>query len=238
MPGATSQPSASGESAASPSRRRLLAGAGLATTAGLTLGAPGIAEAGGPRRRVAVGPEGGTVVEFRGRIAQTGSSGEVFTSIGYLIRATGARSSDLFAAGAPSQTTALFTAYATGDLSARVLDQSVHSLDIVGQLTVYQRSAPGADWANPASFTVGTAVARFDLRLQDVLAVFAPGQGLPTLTGDMVQTSAGALGGGLAGAAFGQEGQRLRMFAAGLGTLVDPVTLNANLEIAGNWSAE
>jgi predicted PhzF superfamily epimerase YddE/YHI9 len=33
-------------------------------------------------------------------------------------------------------------------------------------------------------------------------------------------------------------GTRLRMFATGLGTLTDPVTLNAQLEIAGNWSIE
>jgi hypothetical protein len=30
----------------------------------------------------------------------------------------------------------------------------------------------------------------------------------------------------------------LRMLATGLGELVDPVTLNAQLEVAGNWSAE
>jgi len=237
MPRATSQPSAAGESAASPSRRRLLAGAGLATTAGLTVGIPGTAEAGG-RRRIAVGPEGGTVVEFRGRISQTGSTGQAFTSLGYLIRAAGARASDMFAAGTPSQATALFTAYATGDLSARVLDQAVHSLDIIGQMIVYQRTAPGADWTIPASFTDGTAVARFDLRLQDVLTVFAPGQGLPNITGDMLQTTAGALSGGLIGAVFGQPGQQLRMFAAGLGTLINPATFTADFEIAGNWSAQ
>ena len=94
------------------------------------------------------GRKAATVVEFRGRISQTGASGEVFTSVGYLIRATGARASDMFA-GAPSVATALFTAFATGDLSARVLDQSVHSLDIVGQMTVYQRTSPGADFVEP-----------------------------------------------------------------------------------------
>jgi len=234
MPGATSQPSAAGEPAASPSRRRLLAGAGLATTAGLTLGAPGIAEASG-KRQIAVGPEGTTVVEFRGRISQTG---EAFTSLGYLIRAAGARASDMFAPGTPSQATALFTAYATGDLDARVLDDKVHSLDIVGELTVYQRTSPGADWADPGSFQEGAAVARFGLRLQDVLTVFAPNQGLPNIIGDMLQKTAGALSGGLAGAVFGQPGQRLRMFAAGLGNLIDPATLGAEFEIAGNWSAE
>jgi hypothetical protein len=105
-------------------------------------------------------------------------------------------------------------------------------------MTVYQRSSPGADFADPASFKVGTPVGRFALSLQDVLAVFAPGKGLPTLTGDMRQTDAARLAGPLAGRGFGQRGQRLRLFATGLGTLVDPVTLNALLEIAGSWTAE
>ena len=76
-------------------------------------------------------------------------------------------------------------------------------------------------------------MARYDLTLQDVLAVFAPGKGLPTLTGEMRQTFAGRVGRGVD---FGRPNEVLRMFATGLGTLVDPVTLNADLEIAGNWS--
>ena len=95
------------------------------------------------------------------------------------------------------------------------------------------RSAPGADWKDRGSFTTGTLVARYTLTLQDVLAVFAPAQGLPTLTGEMVQTVVGRLPDG---SRFGSPGTVLRMFATGLGKLVDPVTLNADLEIAGNWS--
>ena len=66
-----------------------------------------------------------------------------------------------------------------------------------------------------------------------MLAVFAPAQGLPTLTGEMEQTVAAACP---PASAFGSKGTVLRMFATGLGHLVDPVTLNADLEIAGNWS--
>jgi hypothetical protein len=103
---------------------------------------------------------------------------------------------------------------------------------------VYQRQHGGADFDRPPSFSEGTRVAQFDLTLQDVLTVFAAARGLPTLTGDMQQTRAAALHGALSGQRFGVEGQRLRMLAAGLGELVDPVTLNAQLEVAGNWSAE
>jgi len=70
-----------------------------------------------------------------------------------------------------------------------------------------------------------------------VLTVFAPDTGLPTLTGDMRQTFAGALSGPLAGKTFGRTGTRLRFFATGIGTRTD-LAPHAQLEIAGNWSIE
>jgi len=113
----------------------------------------------------------------------------------------------------------------------------VHSLDIVGTMTVYQRSQPGASFSDPSSFQVGVPVAIYDMTLQDVLTVFATNTGLPTLSGDMRQTAAGRLSGPLAGQRFGRKGARLRFFATGLGFKTDPAP-NANLEIAGNWSIE
>jgi hypothetical protein len=216
------------ESSSGTSRRTVLTSAGIAGAAGLGMTAPTTGGSGG----VAGGKPGESVVEFRGRISQSGPTGETFTSNGFLTAVNGLTLADLFAGSPPAVGTALFTAHATGKLTARVLDQSVHALDIAGQMSVYRRSAAGADWSNPGSFTSGQLVARYTLTLQDVLAVFAPGQGLPTLTGEMRQTFAGRVPGGT----FGAVDTLLRMFATGLGTLVDPVTLNAELEIAGNWS--
>jgi hypothetical protein len=221
------------------SRRKLVAAAGV-VGGGLGVGLAGTstsAEAAGDTN-AATGPRGSTVVEFRGRIDQAGSNGEAFTSYGYLTRVSHTRRSDLFESSPHNDSTALLTVFAQGDLKARVLDRSVHSLDIVGTMVVYQREHGGADFSDPSSFEVGTPVARFEVRLQDVLAVFATARGLPTLTGDMVQTRASALSGPLTGHRFGRRGSRLRMFATGLGELIDPVTLNAQLEIAGNWSVE
>jgi hypothetical protein len=220
------------------SRRQVLAGAG-AVVGGVGLASAPLDDAlaaGGTA--VASGPQGSTVVEFRGRIHQTGDTGQAFTSYGYVIRATHTRRSDLFDGAKHNETTALLTVFATGDLRARVLDQSVHSLDIVGAMTVYQRKSGGADFSNPASFRVGRKVARYDVLLQDVLTVYAPQAGLPTLSGDMVQTLSATLRGPLAGRPFGHRGARLRMFANGLGQLIDPATFRANFEIAGNWSVE
>jgi len=186
---------------------------------------------------VSLGNPGATTVEFRGRVIQSGSSGQTFTSFGYLIRASHANQDDLFHGTPISEKTALLTAYATGTLHARTVDVSVHALDIVGTMSVYQRKQPGANFNDPSSFRVGRLVASYHMTLQDILTVFAPDTGLPTLTGDMLQTAAHALSGPLAGRTFGRRGTRMRFFATGLGQRTDP-TPHAQLEIAGNWSIE
>jgi hypothetical protein len=209
----------------------VVAGVGVASV-------PAQADAGTGGQAVSLGERGTTTVEFRARVTQSGDSGESFISYGYLTRASHADENDLFHGMPLSEKTALLTAYATGDLQARTTDNVVHALDIVGTMTVYQRSAPGADFNDPKSFQVGTPVALYDMRLQDVLTVFAPAQGLPTLTGDMLQTDANALSGPLAGQKFGRKGTRLRFFATGFGMRTDPVLFHSQLEIAGNWSIE
>ena len=223
------------------SRRQVMTASAVAAGVGLA-SIPAQADAAAGGQAVSLGVSGTTTVEFRGRVTQSGDSGESFTSYGYLIRASNADDSGLFASTPHSETTALLTAYATGDLQARVTDtsvpSSVHSLDIVGTMTVYQRSQPGASFGDPSSFQVGTPVASYDMTLQDVLTVFLPGQGLPTLTGDMLQTATATLSGALAGQKFGRPGARLRFFATGLGTLTDATKPNSQLEIAGNWSIE
>jgi len=225
------------------SRRQVMTASAVAAGVGLaSIPARAGAAAGG--QAVSLGVSGTTTVEFLARVTQSGDSGQSFTSYGYLIRASNADDSGLFVAGtSPSETTALLTAYATGDLRARVTDtsitdMSVHSLDIVGTMTVYQRSQPGASFDDPSSFQVGTAVASYDMTLQDVLTVFMPGRGLPTLTGDMLQTAAATLSGPLAGQKFGRPGAQLRFFATGVGALTDATKPNSQLDIAGNWSIE
>ena len=218
------------------SRRQVMTASAVVAGVGLA-SVPARAEAGTGGQAVSLGEPGTTTVEFRGRVTQSGSSGQSFTSFGYLIRASHADDSGLFDGTPLSEATALLTAYATGDLRARTVDMSVHALDIVGTMTVYQRTQPGASFNDPSSFRVGTPVARYDMTLQDVLTVFATDTGLPTLTGDMLQTAAHALSGPLAGQTFGLRGTRLRFFATGLGNKTDPAP-HAQLEIAGNWSIE
>jgi hypothetical protein len=217
------------------SRRRVLTGAGAAVAGAAALGAAGVDVAvAADGSRVAVSHVGTVAVEFRARIEQ--SAGEAFVSYGYLTRVAGLAAKDLFA-GTPSDATALFTAYATGRLVARTSDQSVHALDIKGTLDVYQRRTAGATFGSPDSFRQGRRVATYDLRLQDVLTVFAPAKGLPTLVGDMRQTSDRKLAEPHSDQRFGSDGRRLRLDATGIGTLTNPVALDALLEIAGGWTS-
>lgn len=219
------------------SRRRVITASAVFASAGLALAPTTAAEAGTGGQAVSLGESGTTTVEFQGRVAQSGTAGQSFTSYGYLTRASHADQNDLFSSADLSEATALLTAYATGDLRARTTDGAVHALDIVGTMTVYQRSSPGADFNNPSSFQVGTLVARYDMTLQDILTVIALNTGLPTLTGDMFQTAARALSGPLAGQTFGRKGTRLRFFATGLGQKTSDAP-TAQLAIAGNWSIE
>ena len=220
------------------SRRRVMTASAVAAGAGLAsasaCSSSGSQDTGTGDQAVSLGAPGTTTVEFRGRVTQSGQS---FTSYGYLIRASHTDQGDLFSGTALSENTALLTAYATGDLQARTTDNVVHALDIVGTMTVYQRSSPGASFSDPSSFQAGTPVARYDMTLQDILTVIAMNTGLPTLTGDMLQTATHALSGPLAGQKFGRKGTRLRFFATGLGHKLNDAP-TAQLEIAGNWSIE
>lgn len=215
------------------SRRQLLT-AGLAAAGAGLVTAPAHAET--AARIVGVAVKGTTAVEFQVRFTQSGPTGELFAGFGYLTRLDGAAEEDLFSGGPHNETTALLTAVASGALTHRINDGTVHSIDIEGTLTVYQRAVPGASFADPGSFEVGTAVAVFTVVLQDVLTVFAPGKGLPTLSGDLRQISADKIVLQDGRWPFGHVGARARLSATGLGTLTNPATLNSVHEMGGNWT--
>ncbi|MFL6662039.1 MAG: hypothetical protein ACJ8G7_07650 [Rhizobacter sp.] len=220
------------------SRRRALTAAGLMAATAVAAQPSAHASDAPADRMLGVVPAPANAAEFRARVVQSGAAGERFAAFGYITGAHGANDADLFAGTLHNETTALLTAYAAGSLVQRTLDRNVHSLDIEGTLTIHQRVSAGASFAVPDSFQVGTPVARFQLSLQDILTVFLPARGIPTLTGAMHQTLAASLAGPVAGRRFGHIGSRARFFATGLGDLVDPVTLNAALEMAGNWVIE
>jgi hypothetical protein len=89
-------------------------------------------------------------------VEQSGSQGETFTAYGYLTQLAGAAMSDLFAGAPQDVATALITTYLEGSLVQRVIDGSLRALDVVGSTTMYQRDAPGANYADPSSFQQGS----------------------------------------------------------------------------------
>jgi len=217
------------------SRRRVLGGVGLAAAGGVAITsaasvlAPAISEA--ESITPATGHSGTTVAEFVAHIDQNGAN---FTAYGYFTQISGTQSSDLFSAADRTEATALFTAAASGTLVARSSDDIIHSLDIQGEFDIFQRTGPGASFSTPASFSQGTKVATYTLVLQDVLTVIDTNKGIPTLTGDMVQTDAQKLSGALSKQRLGRKATRLRIFATGLGVRTEATAPVASLKVAGN----
>lgn len=217
------------------SRRAMMGGAGVAVAAA-ALGTVAAGHAGAADRPAAGPPRGRsgaalTVAEFVARIDQTGTE---FVAYGFLTRAAGLDPSVLFDGSDATVDAALVTARATGTLVGRAVDGAVHSLDIEGELSLYQRDAVGASFDDPDGFADGRRIARYDLVLQDVLTVIATDTGLPTLLGDMRQTDADTVAGG--DGPFGRPGLQLRFFATGLGHRSEATAPAASLSVAGSFS--
>jgi hypothetical protein len=224
------------------SRREVLTGASVVAAGVVTAAtAPALAAPDNEAGLVGVAKPGVNAGEFSSWVFQSGTDGETFVAYGFLTRLAGATDEDLFAGEPYDLSTALLTIYAEGALQQRVFGVNVHSLDVVGSLSVYQRTSPGASLGDPDSFQAGTPVARFSMTLQNVLTVFAPGRGLPTLTGDLQQTFAGRIsltGKPNASANFGRMGTRARLLATGLGQRPNPATFDTQFEMGGNWTIE
>lgn len=217
------------------SRRSVLGGAGKVAAAGVALGAAGAVvapelAAANATGGIAVSAKGTTAIEF---LAQVQQDGDGLVAFGYLTEVAGLSAADLFT-GTPGEGTARLTAYATGKVGTRTANGAVHNLDLSGVLTIYSLPGGGAGFGNPDSFKAGTPVAAYALTIQDVLAVIAPNTGVPTLIGDLRQTSSSSIGGGKG--KFGQNGNKLRLLATGFGTRAnsDPQPPVATLTVAGN----
>jgi hypothetical protein len=226
---------AGGATGAGVSRRSMLGGAGKMAAAGVALSAAGAVVApelatANASGGIAVSPKGTTAIEFLAQIQQTGDQ---LLAFGYLTEVAGLSQADLFT-GTPDEGTARLTAYATGTVATRTANGAVHNLDLAGALTIYSLPAGGASFTNPSSFKSDSPVATYTLTIQDILAVIMPNTGVPTLIGDLRQTSASSLGAGQG--KFGQNGSKLRLLATGLGTRAnsDPQPPVATLTVAGN----
>jgi hypothetical protein len=175
---------------------------------------------------------GQTAFELLGRVDQQGFD---FVVYGYLTFVHGLPYAAIFSNPAQtSEATARLTFSGSASAVARTQLRNVIVIDAVGSLTVYANDTPGASFDDPASFTDGTPAARFDLRIQNVLNVIAPNQGLSSLWADLTQTHARSFPVDGARHQLGKVGLRGRLEAIGQGTRLEPTTPVVELDLAGS----
>lgn len=177
--------------------------AGMLVVMGTTL-----APAASPAATAQVGTarDGRNAIEFVGHVEQVGLNVETY---GYLTHINGLSDASLFATANPlghNEKTARFTFHGTATVSqgvsvlagaaagAPASAPSVFSTDSRGNLSFYFLQ-PGADrtFATPATFSMGTAVAGYTIRFQDVIAALVgvdPNRGVLSGIGELCQRSA------------------------------------------------
>jgi hypothetical protein len=212
--------------------------AALGALGGIAASAVGLLEVGTPAfARHDEGNRVGSAVRDRaglGFVGQFEQNDENFTGYGYLTSIRGLDTSSLFAdTGQESVETARFTFYATALLVSRNVLGNVFAVDVEGDLSFFFQETGGATFSNPESFRAGTVIARDHLRLQDVLTVIAPNQGLPHLTGELTRTEANKFVFEGRQYRLGHKGLTSRLEATGTGTRTQINPLTTVVQIAG-----
>jgi hypothetical protein len=181
-------------------------------------------------RTVGVSQRGSSAIEYIGMIEQVGPS---FQATGYLTNVEGLQPSALFD-GLPSESTARFTFSASAVIVNHTQVGATVQIGAPGQLSVYFNPTGGASFSDPASFAVGTEIAKLDVRFHNVLSVIAPNLGMSSGTAHGTQTAA---------TAFSLHGTTLRLGHANLvhrftlfgkGVRTDPATPASTTEFAAS----
>jgi hypothetical protein len=212
------------------SRRHVLraAAAGAVVTAGgVALPSAAVARATGG----VVGIEPG-VFAFSG-VLGIDQEGAEFTGYGFLDEVAGIPDEVLFG-DVLDRTEALARLTITGavTLEQRTIRANVFVLDAVGTLQVFSLDAPGVSFDDLATFATGTAVAGYSVTLHDVLTVIAPNQGIPVLSGELIQTAAADFMLDGSWYRIGSPGARLALTGTGSGTRSDAELPRAHLDLA------
>lgn len=163
---------------------------------------------------------------FAELIGQSDQNAAVITHYGYVTHAKGLNDAALFFDPlVRTEATAKYTFYATTVLNARhVHGNIITTASSPGQFIVYERASGGADFNDPDSFRVGTAILSFAVRYFNVLNVQGQNQQGQS-TG--IASATAVLGDGY--------GLRLRLTATGQGTLLvnDPPTVVSTILLGG-----
>jgi hypothetical protein len=213
-------------------RRGILAG-GLAGAGGIAAGgiSADVADAAG-LHRLGEPRDGTAAAEVVGHLNQIG---DAITGYGYLTRIHGLRQADLFRGPGATEATARFTFFSKVHVNARFIRGALVSVDGVGTVTFFL-GADGADFAKPATFSDGTAIARFAAHFHNLLSVIAPNQGISTIAGELTQRQARTFSFRGRRTRFGHRGLRLHLSVAGPSTRTAPSPPTATFEVAGDLS--
>jgi hypothetical protein len=211
-------------------RRGVLTG-GLAGIGGVAAGgiAPGVAGA-ADLHRVGEPGDGTAAAEVVGHLDQVG---DAITGYGYLTRIHGLREADLFRGPGATEATARFTFFSKVQVNARFVRGALVSVDGVGTLAFFL-DPDGADFANPATFSDGTAIAKFEAHFHNLLTVLAPNQGVSTIAGELTQHQARTFSFEGRRTQFGNRGLRLHLSVAGPSQRTAPSPPTAFFEVAGD----
>src|ERR1700751_5822426 len=211
-------------------RRGVLTG-GLAGVGGLAAGgiAPDVAGAAG-LHRVGEPADGTAAAEVVGHLDQVG---DAITGYGYLTRIHGLRETDQFRRPWGTEATARFTFSSKVQVNARFIRGALVSVDGVGTLTFFL-DPNGADFANPATFSDGTAIAKFDAHFHNLLTVVLPNQGISTIAGELTQRHARTFSLEGRPPGLGRRGWGLHLSGAGPSQRPAPSPPTAFFEVAGD----
>jgi hypothetical protein len=177
--------------------------------------------------RLGMNPTGHSF-EYVARANQSGNSASLY---GYLTHINGLDDAELFTPPAipgtpPSEANARFTVVTQLTFTTRFVNANL----VIGSedetMTIYFDQFPQVrDFANPATFATGTAVATFRNRVQTILNVQVPlsaeSPGRAIIQGDTESTQEGATDFTFGNKRYviGQSGRGLHLFATGEGTL-------------------
>jgi hypothetical protein len=183
-------------------------------------------------RRIGVNTRGATAFEFVGKIEQRGLE---FSLLSYVTHIARVSSGSLFSGDDPfarAEADARVTIVATASGTARSILENLFVVNGSGGAQFFLIDG-GASFDDPASFSTGTEIANASIRMQDVINVQAPQQGIATGVGDLTLevTSPFDLDG--ESYVLGEPGVRYRLSFSGQGTLRDPETLESTVLIAG-----
>jgi hypothetical protein len=203
-----------------------LAGAGGLAASGIApdlAGAAGLHRVGEPR-------DGTAAAEVVGHLDQVG---DAITGYGYLTRIHGLRQADLFRGPDATEATARFTFFSEVQVNARFIRGTLVSVDGVGTLTFFL-DPNGGDFANPRTFSDGTAIATFAAHFHNLLTVVAPNQGISTIAGELTQRQARTISYERRRTRFGHRGLRLHLSVAGPSARTAASPPTAFFEVAGD----